>query len=460
MWPGERNVRYVVDQGPSRFVAVGRYNRGMALRIKPVAILPTLCTLGNTFCGFLAISKVADSLLHEELFQESMLQAAWLIMLAMVFDALDGRIARLTNQASDFGAQMDSLTDLITFGVAPAFLAKVLFEKSMASAGVFYQPKFVLFISFIYVACATLRLARFTIETDLDEDSHEKFYGLPSPAAAGVVASSVFLLLDARSPVAELEPSTQTMLIRILPWFLPTLGLLMVSRVEYVHLASRWFRGRKPFVHVVLLVLLIAFVGTHHETAFFALFSSYAIAGPLMVFVEKTAGRKIFAPGAFDANERTLALISIGSNLGDREAHVQFAMTEIAKLPDTEVVGAASVVENDPIGGPPQRQFLNTAMLVSTTLEPRELLRALSGLERQRGRERTVKDGPRTLDLDLILFGATICESPDLTLPHPRFRDRKFVLGPSAAIAPDLEDPVTGKTISELLAQLPSDKTP
>ncbi len=149
----------------------------MAPRIRPVAILPTLCTLGNTFCGFLAISKIADALLHQnaEAFRQNIVFAAWMIVLAMVFDALDGKIARLTNQTTDFGAQLDSLTDLITFGVAPAFLVKVVADYTFTTQGVVYQDKLPLLLTSVYAICAALRLARFTLETEPDPKAHETF---------------------------------------------------------------------------------------------------------------------------------------------------------------------------------------------------------------------------------------------------------------------------------------------
>ncbi len=435
----------------------------MSPRFKPVAILPTLCTLGNTFCGFLAIAKVADALLDPAAFASHILFAAWMIFLAMFFDALDGRIARLTNQASDFGAQLDSLTDLITFGVAPAFLVKVVFDHSMTAAGHPYEKKVTLLLSVIYVICATLRLARFTLETDAGEEAHEKFYGLPSPAAAGVVASSAFLVFEGESPLASLAPETRVLIMKAFLGLLPLLGILMVSRVEYVHLVSRWGRGRKPFIHLVAIVVILLAAFMYHEVMFFVCFAGYAVAGPIMSFAERSAGRRIFAPPESAEHPeleespvlvRATALVAVGSNLGDREAHIAFALAEIARIPLSRVVKASDPIESEPIGGPPQRPFLNAAVRIETALEPHALLRHLLAIETRRGRERTVRNGPRTLDLDLVLFGGTICETADLTLPHPRFRERGFVLEPAAAVAGELVDPVTGKTVEALWSEL------
>ena len=426
----------------------------MSPRFKPVAILPTLCTLGNTFCGFLAISKVGDALLEPARFGEHVLFAAWMLLLAMVFDALDGRIARMTNQASDFGAQLDSLTDLITFGVAPAFLVKAVFDHAMTEAGVAYQQKITLMISAIYVICATLRLARFTLETDTSDESHEKFYGLPSPAAAGVIAATTFLMFESGSPLAGISPDTRLLLTRIWIWSLPVLGMLMVSKVEYVHLVSRWGRGRKPFLHLIAIVLTILVVVAWHEAMFFVCFAGYAFGGPFMAIIERSTGRRVFAP-ADDEDGAALpggahALVALGSNLGDRKAHLEHALARLRELPATRVVAVSELVETAPVGGPAQRPFLNGAARLFTALSPEELLARLHEIEAERGRERSVQDGPRTLDLDLILHGATICETRTLTLPHPRFRERAFVLDPAAAVAPELVDPVTGKTLARL----------
>ncbi|MFG0320007.1 MAG: 2-amino-4-hydroxy-6-hydroxymethyldihydropteridine diphosphokinase, partial [Planctomycetota bacterium JB042] len=421
----------------------------MTLRFQPVAILPTLCTLGNTFCGFLAIAKVGDALLDPARFGEHVLFAAWMIFLAMVFDALDGKIARITNQASDFGAQLDSLTDLITFGVAPAFLVKAVFDHTTTAAGAPYAPKVTLLVSAIYAICATLRLARFTIETDTSEEAHEKFFGLPSPAAAGVIASTAFLMFEKGSPLADVAPETRLLLVKGWLWMLPVLGMLMVSKVEYVHLVSRWGRGRRPFLHLVAIVLAILVVVGWHELMFFVCFAGYAFAGPIMTFVERSAGRRIFAPPDdedpdAEATPAVSALVAAGSNLGDRQAHLAFAVERLRGLPTTRVLAVSDAVETEPVGGPKQRPFLNAAILLHTTLPPEQLLAELQSIEAARGRERTVRNGPRTLDLDLVLHGSTICETATLVLPHPRFRERGFVLEPAAAIAPALVDPVTG----------------
>ena len=140
--------------------------------------------------------------------------------------------------------------------------------------------------------------------------------------------------------------------------------------------------------------------------------------------------------------------IALGSNLGDRASHLAFAVEHLRTLgPDLRV---SSFIETDPVGVGPQPLFLNGAVAGSTDLSARQVLGFLLALERERGRERPFTGAPRTLDLDLVLYGNSIIDEPGLTVPHPRFRDRAFVLAPLAEIAGGMQDPVTGLTIREL----------
>jgi 2-amino-4-hydroxy-6-hydroxymethyldihydropteridine diphosphokinase len=145
--------------------------------------------------------------------------------------------------------------------------------------------------------------------------------------------------------------------------------------------------------------------------------------------------------------------IALGSNLGDREAHLRSACLALHAL--LSQIRVSSFLETDPVGTPgTQGKFLNGAVVGDTAMTPRGLLDALQSIERRAGRARPYPNAPRTLDLDLILFGDLVLSEPGLVVPHPRFRDRGFVLEPLAEIAPDLRDPVTGKTMRELLALL------
>jgi len=151
----------------------------------------------------------------------------------------------------------------------------------------------------------------------------------------------------------------------------------------------------------------------------------------------------------------SLALISLGSNLGDREATLKGAIAALGDAPGVIVRRVSSFHETAPVGGPPgQGMFLNAAAVLETTLDPLGLLKILQEIEARFGRERTVHWGERTLDLDLLLFGDQIIDTPELSVPHPRFSTRRFVLEPLAEVAPTAIDPVTKRTIAEILAEL------
>ena len=141
--------------------------------------------------------------------------------------------------------------------------------------------------------------------------------------------------------------------------------------------------------------------------------------------------------------------IALGSNLGDRRGHIDYAVASL----QSSVAGlkVSSYYETEPVGTPDsQSRYLNAAAVGETAMSAREMLDLLHTIERERGRERPFQNAARTLDLDLILYGDTILNEPDLEVPHPRFRDRPFVVDPLKEIAPDLIDPVTGKRIAEM----------
>jgi 2-amino-4-hydroxy-6-hydroxymethyldihydropteridine diphosphokinase len=148
-------------------------------------------------------------------------------------------------------------------------------------------------------------------------------------------------------------------------------------------------------------------------------------------------------------------LIGLGSNLGDRRAALEGAIAALAETPGILVRKLSTFHETEPLGGPSgQGRYLNAAAVLETSLDPFALLKVLQAIEAQFGRVRTVRWGERTLDLDLLLFGDRIIDTPELVVPHPRYAARRFVLEPLAEIAPQAVDPVRKRTILELRAEL------
>jgi CDP-diacylglycerol--serine O-phosphatidyltransferase len=248
--------------------------------IRAVAVFPTLFTLGNLLCGFFAVvvaSRIekptsadfvpspqvqsASALLTSDDPSQNLMLSGTLILLAMVFDAVDGQMARITRSMSDFGAQLDSLCDLMSFGMAPAFLLVKMCPRftSVHNQGVWI-------IAAVFVCCAALRLARFNVEMD-EEDDHTMFAGLPSPAAAAVVASFAILSYRLRSDVTlENFSGFDLRMQQLLPLFAVAIAILMVSRIPYPHPLSQLISGQRSFAHVVAVLFFIGavwFVGAY-----------------------------------------------------------------------------------------------------------------------------------------------------------------------------------------------------
>ncbi len=271
------------------------------------AVLPTLLTLANGACGFGSITFAAKVGSEPPNYTQGhdLLIAGLLIFLAMLFDMFDGTAARWTKQTSEFGAQLDSLCDAISFGVAPAFLMvqfcrdKFNFDDRL---GFTYHPRLLWVIGLLFVLCAVLRLARFNVETD-EDDSHKYFSGLPSPAAAGVVASfpigrrGLNNLFDDKQVVDTIAESTASWLIPAMKIALPLITLavafLMVSRFRYAHVANKWLRGQKNRRQLIQAVFAVAVVFMVRELALPLIFCWFAFASPLRVLWTEVFARRL-----------------------------------------------------------------------------------------------------------------------------------------------------------------------
>jgi CDP-diacylglycerol--serine O-phosphatidyltransferase len=252
-----------------------------------IPVLPTLLTLGNGICGFAAIayaSKITlDGSLPDERIDYYFLLSAGLILVAMLFDVLDGYAARLAKCATDFGGQLDSLCDAISFGAAPAFLLLRLGQEWQSHPIV---AKTVAIIAAVYLACAVLRLARFNTENTPDPQSHKRFKGLPSPAAAGCVASIAILRADLGGAWSGLDPQILQGFVRVwAPIGALVAALLMVSRFSYPHFGRQLLRGKRQFQFVVQAVLVLAIIALTPHLALFLLFWAYALMAPARYLV-------------------------------------------------------------------------------------------------------------------------------------------------------------------------------
>jgi len=222
-------------------------------RRRGIFLLPSLLTTGNLFCGFLALILTT---------QRRFTEAAVAVLVAMVLDLLDGKVARLTKTTSQFGVEFDSLADVVSFCVAPAFM---LYNLALAPLG-----RAAWLGAFLYVICGALRLARFNVYTGVVDRRY--FVGLPTPAAAGMVVA-VILLFDG---VESLE-RWQAGAIAVGTYIV---ALLMVSTFRYWSFKEIDFARRRPVGLLLLVVLGVLIVATHPQWFLLALFSAYLLSGP------------------------------------------------------------------------------------------------------------------------------------------------------------------------------------
>lgn len=236
---------------------------------------------------------------------ENLTISAWLIFVAMVCDMLDGRLARLSRRTTDFGAQLDSLCDMISFGAAPAILmlrAVIGFmagnvERISFVPEVKYVERLVWCVAAAYLACAAIRLARFNVETEPEESAHLWFKGLPSPGAAAAVATLTLLFTDLVWQKSG-WPSGAGPLLTVgvaLPIVTLVTALLMVSTFQYPHIVNQYVRGKRPFDFLVRLIVVLMAIGMALVVAMYitaaALTVAYALSGPARHFWRRIHGK-------------------------------------------------------------------------------------------------------------------------------------------------------------------------
>jgi CDP-diacylglycerol---serine O-phosphatidyltransferase len=235
-------------------------------RSKGIYMVPNMITLAALFGGFYAVVMSMNG--RYDL-------ATVGIFAAMVLDSLDGRVARMTNTQSAFGEQMDSLSDMVSFGAAPALIA---YEWSLRGLG-----RWGWIAAFVYCACAALRLARFNVNTGVVDKRY--FQGLPSPAAAALVAGFIWLMTESGFKGSELE----------WPMFAITLyaGLTMVTNVPFYSFKDLSLKKSVPFAAIVLVALGIAIINIHPPTVLFGLFVLYGLSGYAVYAWRKSKGRPV-----------------------------------------------------------------------------------------------------------------------------------------------------------------------
>lgn len=246
---------------------------GRKVRHRGIYLLPNLFTTANLFAGFFSIITAINGNFYV---------AAATVFVAMVLDSLDGRVARLTNTQSAFGAEYDSLSDMVAFGLAPAVLAYEWALSGLGNVG--------LTVAFIYVACAALRLARFN--TQIGKVDKRWFIGLASPAAAGVVAGSVWAVwaLDETGIRGVDLPLVLVMLFALM---VAAAGLLMVSNIKYYSFKDLDLKGRVPFVAILVVVLVFAVVFSDPPRILLLIFLAYAVSGPVQYLMQLRRRKRV-----------------------------------------------------------------------------------------------------------------------------------------------------------------------
>jgi len=248
-----------------------------------IYILPSLFTVGSLVCGYIAILATLKATgMDREQGRFVFDLAAKAIGWAVLFDGFDGRIARLTNSSSDFGREFDSLADVITFGVAPAFLAFAWgvrpVEEIFGNQWVEYLRNTGWVVTFAFLICGAARLARFNVDTGKPSSDRKHFVGLPIPAGAGVIAALVHCI---KWSVPDWPWSLLWLVI------VGVLGFLMVSKVRYPSFKAFDLRRRRPYVAIILIGIVIYAIWTYSEPVLLAIALTYVSSGPVSKFISR-----------------------------------------------------------------------------------------------------------------------------------------------------------------------------
>lgn len=298
-------------------------------RLIGISLLPAAATLGNLVCGFLAIFccllamraeyshvyNIQPRVFHprlEQLFPTHIAAGAYLVLLAMFFDALDGRLARITRRTSEFGAQLDSIADIVSFGVAPVALLVTMLLRPLAGDAPEVpdvsrlQFRVGMVCALVYISCAAIRLARYNAENIRSEAAQRAFSGLPSPGAAAAVVSLLALHEHLRS--AGFGGAGVDWL-NVSRWLIATtafgVGLLMVSRVDYVHVFNVYLRRKHPPTRLIWLVVILGLGWKSFELLLVVLALAYVLSGLILGLARRIRGSPaVSGPDAVRAGKR------------------------------------------------------------------------------------------------------------------------------------------------------------
>ncbi len=306
--------RHKPPKSGTRGHRMSRVRHRLRRRIPPISVMPTLVTLANLIAGFAAIHYASKPIDATGLWGwKTLTVAGALVFLGMFLDAIDGSVARLTESTTELGAQLDSLADLVTFGVAPAFmmLRLVSYYVGPEGAATILSPeadtsfaKLLWGVAAVFVCCTALRLARFNVETpSAAKDDHLVFRGLPSPGAAGTVASLIVLhqhWLHIREAAPE---DVSVAFARWTAFGIPLVTLLcalaMISSIPYVHVMNRYVRGGRSFGYVARLVVLVVLAIWWFQGMLALAFTLYAVYSPVRLVVKRVRrGRRERASGS------------------------------------------------------------------------------------------------------------------------------------------------------------------